>query len=91
MTPPRFFLVLLLKHAGGNKRKVIHIKRHTPAADPSAPRCGDKFMAARRESAYGPTAPKLQGCSSLPYPSLRRYLPKNITRPEAHPMDISFS
>ena len=63
MTPPRFFLVLLLKHAGGNKRKVIHIKRHTPAAEPSAPRCGDKFMAARRESAYGPTASKLQGAA----------------------------
>ena len=56
-------------------------------AKPSAPRCGDKCMAARREAAYGPTAPKLQGCSPLPYPSLRPYLPKNVTRPEAHPME----
>ena len=87
MTPPIFFLVLLLKHAGGNKRKVIHIKQPAGHAKPSAPRCGDKCMAARREAAYGPTAPKLQGCSPLPYPSLRRYLPKNVTRPEAHPME----
>jgi hypothetical protein len=87
MTPPIFFLVLLLKHAGGNKRKVIHIKQPAVHAKPSAPRCGDKCMAARREAAYGPTAPKLQGCSPLPYPSLRQYLPRNITRPEAHPME----
>ena len=87
MTPPIFFLVLLLKHAGGNKRKVIHIKQPAVHAKPRAPRCGDKCMAARREAAYGPTAPKLQGCSPLPYPSLRQYLPRNITRPEAHPME----
>ena len=87
MTPPILFLVLLLKHAGSKKHKVIHIKQTAVHAKPSAPRCGDKCMAARREAAYGPTAPKLQGCSPLPYPSLRRYLPKNITRPEAHPMD----
>ena len=87
MTPPIFFLVLLLKHAGSKKHKVIHIKQTAVHAKPSAPRCGDKCMAARREAAYGPTAPKLQGCSPLPYPSLRRYLPKNVTRPEAHPME----
>ena len=92
MTRSLFLVVLLLKqHAAGSKKhKVIHIKRHTPTgahAKPSAPRCGDKCTAARREAAYGPTAPKLQGCSPLPYPSLRRYLPKNITRPEEHPMD----
>ena len=83
------FLVLLLKqHAAGSKKhKVIHIKQQAVHAKPSAPRCGDKCMAARREAAYGPTAPKLQGCSPLPYPSLRRYLPKNVTRPEAHPME----
>ena len=99
MTRSLFLVVLLLKqHAASSKkkRKVIHIKRHTPTGahakpstrtKPSAPRCGDKCTAARREAAYGPTAPKLQGCSPLPYPSLRRYLPKNVTRPDAHPMD----
>ena len=50
MTPPILFLVLLLKHAGSKKRKVIHIKQPAVHAKPSAPRCGDKCMAARREA-----------------------------------------
>ena len=67
MTPPILFLVLLLKqHAAGSKKhKVIHIKQPAVHAKPSAPRCGDKCMAARREAAYGPTAPKLQGLSLI--------------------------
>lgn len=79
MTVARTILFLLGVQHAQSKRKVIHIKQSKPAKPAKHDaRCGTKCEAIRREAAYGPTAARLQGCSPLPYTSLRPFL-HNLT------------